>query len=100
MKVDEYTDTDEKTKYRLIKTDNILCIGCGSNDLLISKDYTRSGNIKFIIECKKCGLKSERTLCFRCHRQKLYKNGPWWTYHITKATQVSNVVCPNCGAYF
>lgn len=79
---------------------NVICIGCGSGDLSIDPRYTSRGNIYFFIECNKCGLKTIRTHCFKCGRQKLYKNGPWWTYHMTKATQVSNVVCPSCGAYF
>ena len=84
----------------LTKSNNIICIGCGAGDLSIYPRYTSKGNIYFFIECNKCGLKTIRTHCFECGRQKLYKNGPWWTYHMTKATQVSNVVCPSCGAYF
>lgn len=84
----------------LTKSNNIICIGCGAGDLSIHPRYTSKGNIYFFIECNKCGLKTIRTHCFECGRQKLYKNGPWWTYHMTKATQVSNVVCPSCGAYF
>lgn len=84
----------------LTKTNNLVCIGCGSNDLNIEVGKTQSQNNKYRITCNSCGLRSERTFCFCCRRQNLYKNGPWWTYHMTKATQVSNVVCPKCGAYF
>lgn len=84
----------------ITKMANILCIGCGSSNIDISLGKTQGNNERATIICKKCGLKSERTVCFNCHRDKLYKNGPWWTYHMTKATQVSNVVCPQCGAYF
>ena len=87
-------------EYTLTKTDNLICIGCGSKNLTVEVGKTLSQNNKYRITCNSCGLVSERTLCFCCGRQKLYKNGPWWTYHITKATQVSNVVCPSCGAYF
>lgn len=86
--------------YALTKTDLLICIGCGSKNLTVGVGKTLSQNNKYLITCKSCGLVSERTLCFCCGRQKLYKNGPWWTYHMTKATQVSNVVCPSCGAYF
>ena len=86
--------------YILTKTNNLICIGCGSKDLTVEVGKTLSQNNKYKITCKSCGLVSERTLCFCCGRQNLYKNGPWWTYHMTKATQVSNVVCPSCGAYF
>lgn len=86
--------------YTLTKTDLLICIGCGSKKLTVGVGKTLSQNNKYLITCKSCGLVSERTLCFCCGRQKLYKNGPWWTYHMTKATQVSNVVCPSCGAYF
>lgn len=87
-------------KWILTESNNVICIGCGSRALSIFPRYTSRDNIYFLIECNKCGLKTIRTHCFECGRQKLYKNGPWWTYHMTKATQVSNVVCPSCGAYF
>ena len=87
-------------EYTLTKTNNLMCIGCGSNNLSIRVEKTCSQNNKYFITCNRCGLISVRTLCFCCGRQNLYKNGPWWTYHMTKATQVSNVVCPSCGAYF
>ena len=89
--------TEEGYKYE--KTNNILCIGCGSKDLSISIDHTGKGNMKYYIECNKCGLKTERTLCFCCQRNKLYKNGIHGTYHITKAYQITNVVCPKCNSY-
>lgn len=39
------------------------------------------------------------THCFRCGTS-LHKNGLQMTYHLTIADQVSNIVCPECGANF
>ena len=80
--------------------ENVICIGCGSENVHIEVRMTQAGNIKYYITCNDCNLTSVRTLCYKCRRGALYKNGLWWTYHINKATEIYNVVCPTCGAYF
>ncbi|MGN1394579.1 MAG: nuclease domain-containing protein [Succinivibrionaceae bacterium] len=78
---------------------NCLCINCGSSKLNIDVLGT-SERKKFFITCKECGLTVEENHCFGCGREKIYKNGLWWTYQITYATQLTNVICPCCGSFF
>ena len=90
-------DTAEQAQ--IIDHRNVICISCGSHNIRKKLKLTRAGREKYILTCKDCGLRSINTSCYNCSRKKLYKNGLWWTYHITVALQVSNIVCPSCGAY-
>ena len=91
----EYIQSEE----RVANISNLLCIGCGSQDLKIKYDPTVAGNDAYRIKCKSCGLLMKKTICFRCGNPIL-KIGPYWTYHLTKAGQISNVICPSCKSYF
>jgi len=84
---------------QIIEHRNIICISCGSHNIRKKLKFTKAGREKYILTCNDCGLRSINTSCYKCSRKKLYKNGLWWTYHITTALQVSNIVCPSCGAY-
>jgi hypothetical protein len=80
---------------------NLSCISCGNTtrgSLEISHSQTQAGNDKWDIKCKGCGLLSKKTMCVLC-KQTLFKNGPQWTYHRTRAEQMSNVVCPKCETF-
>jgi hypothetical protein len=90
-------DTAEQSQ--IIDHRNVICISCGSHNIRKKLKLTRAGREKYILTCNDCGLRSINTSCYNCSRKKLYKNGLWWTYHITVALQVSNIVCPSCGAY-
>lgn len=90
-------DTAEQSQ--IIDHRNVICISCGSHNIRKELKLTRAGREKYILTCNDCGLRSINTSCYNCSRKKLYKNGLWWTYHITVALQVSNIVCPSCGAY-
>ena len=90
-------DTAEQSQ--IIDHRNVICISCGSHNIRKKLKLTRAGREKYILTCNDCGLRSISTSCYNCSRKKLYKNGLWWTYHITVALQVSNIVCPSCGAY-
>lgn len=77
---------------------NVCCISCGNTEhgkLSISYNTTRGGGDRWVIECFSCKLRTIKTVCYSCQTE-LYKNGLRWTYHRTRAEQISNVVCPNC----
>ena len=77
---------------------NICCISCGNTDhgkLSISYNTTKGGRDRWVIECDSCKLRTIKTVCYSCQTD-LYKNGLRWTYHRTRAEQISNVVCPSC----
>ena len=84
---------------QILRRKKIKKIYCPMTDIRKELKLTRAGREKYILTCKDCGLRSINTSCYNCSRKKLYKNGLWWTYHITVALQVSNIVCPSCGAY-
>ncbi len=80
---------------------NLSCISCGNTtrrSLEISHSKTQAGNDRWDIKCKDCELLSKKTVCANCS-QTLFKNGPRWTYHRTRAEQMSNVVCPKCETF-
>lgn len=80
---------------------NMACISCGcsKSDLLnVMYSPTNAGNSRWVIQCDACNLRSIKTVCISC-KGPLFKNGPKWTYHKTRAEQISNVVCPACEQY-
>lgn len=80
---------------------NTSCISCGNSNpgtLQLTYAPTKAGNERWLIKCKDCGLVTVQTICAACGH-KLFKNGPKWTYHRTRAEQVSNVVCPVCETF-
>jgi hypothetical protein len=75
-----------------------VCVSCGASsfeDFNIVKGKTKGGKNKWNIKCKHCSHTTDKTICFKCKRD-LYKNQFTWTYHRTKAEQISNIVCPSC----
>lgn len=88
-----------RTEEKLVHS--FTCIGCGNHDqsrLVVDISTTGGGNNRVVIECSACSLISIRTVCVHCSAD-LYKNGYYWTYHRTRAAQISNVVCPSCNSF-
>lgn len=82
-------------------TSTSCCIHCGTphepGD--IQRRTTRRGRDFWSLGCGRCTMVSIRTHCYDCDAP-LFKNGTDLTYHRTLADQVTNVMCPSCGAYF
>lgn len=78
-----------------------FCIACGHGHRLtdVKLGATERGNAKYLYRCSHCGATTVKTPCFGCGNG-LFKNGLQMTYHLTIADQVTNVVCPDCGANF
>lgn len=86
-------------KEGLISQHSLCCIGCGNDNresFFVRITSTKGGNPRYELECKKCSLFSVKTVCYACSVQNLFKNGFKWTYHRTRAEQVSNIVCYQC----
>jgi hypothetical protein len=77
------------------------CIRCGARHDLrdIDQRKTRSDRDYWSLGCSHCGMETIRTHCYDCGAT-LFKNGTDLTYHRTLADQITNVMCPSCGAYF
>ena len=82
-------------------TSRSFCIGCGEHhdSQSIKAKRTKKGAVRWLLDCRHCGVWTARTHCYSCPTP-LFKNGTVWTYHNTVADQVTNVICPSCGAYF
>ncbi len=77
------------------------CIRCGTKheSVDIKQRQTRRGRDYWSQNCRNCGMETVRTHCYDCDAT-LFKNGTDLTYHRTLAEQITNVMCPSCGAYF
>ena len=79
-----------------------FCIACGNSDrdrLNVTKQWTKSWNVKWMLKCADCHHIQVESFCRSC-QCKLHKNGYYWTYHKTQAVDPFNIVCPNCEDYF
>ncbi len=78
-----------------------FCLGCGEAHARqsIRSKQTKGGGTSWLLDCALCGVWTIRTHCYHC-RKVLFKNGTRWTYHLTLADQVTNVICPVCGSHF
>ena len=78
-----------------------FCIGCGEahTPQSIRSKHTKGGGRRWRLDCALCGVWTVRTHCYNC-KSTLFKNGTRWTYHLTLADQVTNVICHNCESYF
>lgn len=77
------------------------CIRCGNKHeaVDIKRRQTRRGRDYWLLNCGNCSMETVRTHCYDCDAT-LFKNGTDLTYHRTLAEQITNVMCPSCGAYF
>ncbi|MFI8683931.1 hypothetical protein ACIGFJ_16360 [Brevundimonas diminuta] len=85
----------------ICRSTSTFCIACGETHepADLKPDRTERGNRKWYFRCSRCGTGTMQTHCFGCGAS-LHKNGQQMTYHLTVADQISNVVCPDCGAGF
>lgn len=91
----------EENSLYLGNKENWICIACGNyNQERFKFDIksTMSGKNKFDVSCVDCNQRTVQTFCLSC-QHTLFKNGLKWTYHRTKSSQFTNVVCPRCGVF-
>ena len=77
----------------------IFCLVCGSPEYDYEEKSTKAGS-KWWITCKGCKHFTVYSYCgsSRC-RNRLIKNGDYWTYHATEPLQSLNIKCPPCGSF-
>ncbi len=82
-------------------TSKSFCIRCGTQHTPgdIEHKATRRGKSYWELRCNDCRMLTVRTHCYDCG-ESLFKNGTDLSYHRTLADQITNVVCPKCGAFF
>jgi pyrethroid hydrolase len=79
-----------------------FCLECGEpyTEDSINAQITKGRQLSWRFTCARCQTQSKRTHCYECASTSLFKNGTRWTYHNTVADQITNVLCPKCGAFF
>ncbi|WP_200828911.1 hypothetical protein [Caballeronia choica] len=79
-----------------------FCLECGEphTEDSIDAQITKGRQLSWRFTCARCQTQSKRTHCYECASTSLFKNGTRWTYHNTVADQITNVLCPKCGAFF
>lgn len=76
--------------------EKIFCVICGSFHTKIEQTKTMGGHYKYWITCKDCSHFSIYNFCGKC-KNRLIKNGSYWTYHAMDILEPINVGCPYCG---
>lgn len=76
-----------------------FCPQCGMKTETKEK-RTQGGYSKYVHICPQCSSQVWETHCYRDGYKPLFKNGPIWTYHLSRVESVYNICCPNCGSYF
>jgi pyrethroid hydrolase len=85
---------DEDRKIDPFLEKELFCIKCGSE----KKDVERKKTIKgyrYEITCKDCSHVTEYNYCWNC-KNRLIKNGIYWTYHATHPLSPYDIRCPYC----
>ena len=76
-----------------------FCTLCGSDNLKIYRFNTlHNRGYGYNIECNECKHSMEYNYCSSC-KNRIIKNGRYWTYHATKPIEIFNIKCPCCGDY-
>ncbi len=74
-----------------------LC-GGGAGEIVLEPRLTKRG-VKYWCTCQRCSHFFVYSYCYDCNR-KLFKHGPFWTYHDLDLLDYFHIICPGCGAYF
>ncbi|WP_308873284.1 nuclease domain-containing protein [Thiothrix subterranea] len=79
--------------------ENPFCTLCGSSNLYIKRFTPRSGvGYGYEVTCKDCTHHMEYNYCSGC-KNRIIKNGRYWSYHATKPIDQFNIKCPHCGDF-
>jgi hypothetical protein len=87
-------DEDDKIDPFLEK--ELFCIVCGSEKKDERRKNTQKG-YRYEITCKDCSHITEYNYCWSC-KNRLIKNGIYWTYHSTYPLSPYDIRCPYCSA--
>ena len=75
--------------------EKFFCIVCGSDKISWEKKSTKKGS-KYWLTCIDCRHFSIYSYCGNC-KNRLIKNGEYWSYHSGQALEPFNIKCPCCG---
>lgn len=93
---DLYTSNETTQIIDAKPKEKIFCLVCGSSHCKVEEKQAGRNNKKYICTCLNCQHYFVISYCGNC-RNRLWKNGRYWTYHKTHAFEPYNVQCPDCG---
>ena len=79
-----------------LSKEKVFCLVCGEHDHSAQVNKTRYG-VRWELTCNDCSHKTFYNYCVsKACRNRLFKHGPYWTYHATEALHPYNIKCPSC----
>jgi hypothetical protein len=85
---------DEDYKIIPFPEKELFCVVCGSEKKDVRREDTKKG-YRYEITCKDCSHLTRCTYCWNC-KNRLIKNGIYWTYHATHPLSPYDIRCPYC----
>ena len=85
---------DEDYKIIPFPEKELFCVVCGSEKKDVRREDTKKG-YRYVITCKDCSHLTRCTYCWNC-KNRLIKNGIYWTYHATHPLSPYDIRCPYC----
>jgi len=87
-------DNDDAKGNVLVKAP--FCLVCGSTKIKLEDP---PGNFSIWATCEECDHFAAFNYCGGC-KTRLIKNGSYWTYHATMASEPFNIMCPSCTSFY
>lgn len=97
MKSESESESIEESENGALPNNGVFCLVCGSTEL----DCRHSPrNYKaWWVTCRNCNHFTIYNYCFKC-KNRLIKNGEYWSYHAMEPLNPINIKCPSCGGFF
>jgi pyrethroid hydrolase len=89
---------NDQGKINPITQNKPFCIACGGGSFTWSTREQYSGD-EHTSTCNDCHHVTIYNYCYDC-KNRLIKNGDYWSYHAMHALQPTNIKCPSCGYLF
>lgn len=79
-----------------LSKEKVFCLVCGGHEHSFQVNKTLYG-VRWELTCYACLHKTFYNYCVsKVCRNRLFKHGPYWTYHATEALHPYNIKCPSC----
>ncbi len=98
MEDNERGSLDDKGKINPITQNKPFCIACGGDTFKWSTRKQHLGE-EHTSTCDDCHQVTKYNYCFSC-KNRLIKNGDYWSYHAMHVLNPTNIKCPSCGYLF
>jgi len=86
-----------QSKNGALPDNGLFCLVCGSSEVECRK--SRNNPKAWWTICNNCNHFTTYNFCFDC-KNRLIKNGEYWSYHAMEPLNPINIKCPSCGGFF